>query len=68
MERANGLRLRSVALGRAWTLLGSRKRNENYLGCLFIYLRSLSDIAQDRIRGYFPIMKYVAIDAHESNK
>jgi hypothetical protein len=26
------------------------KRNENYLGCLFIYLRSLSDISQDRIR------------------
>jgi hypothetical protein len=34
----------------------------------FINLRSLSDISQDRFRFYLPIMRYAAIDTHESNK
>src|SRR5689334_18360041 len=33
-----------------------------------IYLWSLSDISQDRIRCYLPILSYLAIDTHESNK
>lgn len=46
----------------------SNTRNLNLSGALFIYVRSVKNMSQNRICRHFPLVKYVTIDTHKSNK